>query len=122
VELKTDVAGLKTDVAGLKTDVAGLKTDVAGLKTDVAGLKTDVAELKTDVAGLKDEQHRQGLMLEDLQGNVQRVLEALTPVLKKGERVDAHDAALERQAEDLAVTKSALRAHISDDKLHRRRP
>jgi hypothetical protein len=102
-------------VKTLCADVLVLKEDVAGLKTDVAGLKTDVAELKV-------EQHRQGLMLEDLQGNVQRILEALTPVLKKGERVDAHEVALERQADDLAITKSALRAHVSDDTLHRRRP
>ena len=73
------------------------------------------------LAAQGEEQHRLGLMLEDLQGNMQRVLEVLTPVLKKGERVEAHEAALERQADDLAITKSALRAHISDDTLHPRR-
>ena len=73
-ELKTDVGVLKADVAELKTDVAGLKTDVAGLKTDVAGLKTEMAEVKV-------EQHRQGIMLEELRDNVNLIVEGLSPLL-----------------------------------------
>ena len=59
-----------------------LKADVAELKTDVAGLKTEMTEVKV-------EQHRQGIMLEELRDNVNLIVEGLSPLLQKSESMGA---------------------------------
>ena len=96
----------------LKADVAELKTDVAGLKTDVAGLKTEMTEVKV-------EQHRQGIMLEELRDNVNLIVEGLSPLLQKSESMGAVDERLDENSEEISVVKTALKSHINNSDIHR---
>jgi len=116
--LRTDVDGLRTDVDGLRTDVNGLRTDVDGLRTDVNGLRTDVDGLRTDVNGLREEVRWNGVVTEDIQANVRRILEVVTPAIQKTELVDQHSQTLDTLQTDVTVTQQVLKAHIADKDRH----
>jgi chromosome segregation ATPase len=131
-ELKTDVSQLKTDVSQLKTDVSELKTDVSQLKTDVSQLKTDVSQLKTDVSqlkhtqeemntrlqGVETEQHRQGLIQEDMQKDLRTIAQAVTPLLKNSTKTQTIEDQLRDQKDQIEVTQIALRDHFADPLAH----
>ena len=104
----------------LKTDVAGLKTDVAGLKTDVAGLKTDVAGLKTDMSSVKGEQHRQGILMEEMRDNINLIVEAISPLLRKSEGMDELNENIAENQAQITIVKSTLRSHMENKNIHRK--
>ena len=105
-------------VQGLVQDVTVLKQDVAVLKQDVALLKQDVSELKTDMTNLKHEVHRQGLIQEDMQKDVKTILQAVTPLIQKCEKIDPLKEQTQAQKEELSVVKEAVRLHITDTNIH----
>ena len=85
----------------------------------VLELKSDVAVLKSDVSCLKSEQHRQGLILEDMQCNVRTIVQALSPLLRNSEKTQALVDGQHEQNERIDVTQEVLRTHIGDKNIHR---
>ena len=84
----------------------------------IRSLKTDVAGLKTDVAGLKTEQHRQGLLMEEMCDNIKLITEALSPLPYKGEKITRLEEKVVDQADQIKVTQWSLQKHIQDKKIH----
>ena len=97
-----------------------LKTDVAGLKTDVAGLKTDVAGLKTDMSSVKGEQHRQGILMEEMRDNINLIVEAISPLLRKSEGMDELNENIAENQAQITIVKSTLRSHMENKNIHRK--
>ena len=85
----------------------------------IVEMKSNVAELKSDVAELKTEQHRQGLILEDVQSNMRTIAQAISPLLAKSEKIDRLETHQVAQRDEIEVTQAVLREHIRSAKVHR---
>ena len=68
-------AMMKQEIVKLIDEGIDNNQTIKELKTDVAGLKTEMTEVKV-------EQHRQGIMLEELRDNVNLIVEGFSPVLQ----------------------------------------
>lgn len=78
----------------------------------IRGLKTAMTEVKV-------EQHRQGIMLEELRDNVNLIVEGLSPLLQKSESMEAIGERLEENSDEISVVKTALKSHINNADIHR---
>jgi chromosome segregation ATPase len=85
----------------------------------ILSLKTDVSELKTDVRSLKEEQHRQGILLEDMSDNINLLVEAVSPLLKKSEDMGDLNEKVEDSQDQISIVKTTLKSHIQNKKLHK---
>ena len=90
------------------------------LKTDVAGLKTDVAGLKTDMSSVKGEQHRQGILMEEMRDNINLIVEAISPLLRKSEGMDELNENIAENQAQITIVKSTLRSHMENKNIHRK--
>ena len=81
-------------------------------------LKSDGAVLKSDVSCLKSEQHRQGLILEDLQSNVRTIVHALSPLLRNSEKTQALVDGQHELKDRIDVTQEVLRTHKKDNRTY----
>ena len=82
-------------------------------------LKTDVAGLKTDMLNVKEEQHRQGIMMEELRDNVNLIVEGISPLLKKSESMEELTEKLDKNNDQIAIVETSLKSHIKNKNIHR---
>ncbi|MGH7237480.1 MAG: hypothetical protein ACREGF_03015 [Candidatus Saccharimonadales bacterium] len=83
----------------------------AVIREEIDPLKTDVTELKTDVADLKTEQRRQGVLLEDMDDNLQTALENLSDNLKIKSQVSDHEERITNIGASQDILKSTIKLH-----------
>jgi len=77
------------------------------------------------ILGLKDEQrrqgdqlHRQGVILEDMQGQIQMIAEAFTPMLTSFEEMPKIKSTLKSHKQEISMTQQALKLHMKDPHAH----
>ena len=102
----------------LKSDVKTLKSDVKTLKSDVKTLKSDVKTLKSDMSCVKHEQHKQGLILEDMQDNIRLLVEGVSPLLQKSSAMESIDQKILRNRDEITIVKAGLKSHMADTDAH----
>ena len=77
-----------------------------------------ITSTRDDVHEGKEELHRIGLLQEDMQMTMRQILDAVTPLAKKGDLVDCHGQSIDDLREDAAITKQVLKQHIADRRIH----
>ena len=126
IDRNPTILGLKSDVTELKSDVAELKSDVTELKSNFAAFKIEQhsqgAELHRQGAELHrqgNELHRLGLLFEDMQSDIRTIAQAVSPFIAKVEKIDALETNQGTQRDQIEVTQTVLREHISNPRAHR---
>jgi uncharacterized protein YoxC len=89
-EVEEDVAEIQEDVEEITEDVEGIQEDIEGISEDIDEIQEDVDEIQEDVEDITEEVEEdetrkttQKVTLEQLTGDIQRVLADLEQ-LKKG--------------------------------------
>ena len=99
-ELKAEIAGVKTE---LKAEIAGvrteLKADFAGLKTEFADLKTEFADVKVDMERVREDASRTRMLVEEQNKKTDVVLDGLTSLYGRQERVESDVTELKQTME-----------------------
>ena len=88
------------------------------LKSDVKTLKSDVKTLKSDMSCVKHEQHKQGLILEDMQDNIRLLVEGVSPLLQKSSAMESIDQKISNNRDEIIIVKSGLQSHMADTDAH----
>ena len=89
-------------------------------------LKSDFAAFKIELHRQGNEQHRQGnelhrlgLLFEDMQSNIRTIAQAVSPFIAKAEKIDSLETNQGTQRDQIEVTQTVLREHISNPRAHR---
>ena len=92
---------------------------VIQLKLDVAQNTKDISKNTKDIGLIKREVHRQGLIQEDMQKDLKTVVQAITPLLEKYQKIDKLEDQMGEQKEGLAIVRDVVGLHIADTTIHR---
>jgi len=92
---------------------------IQGLKAGQKRQGNDIHVLKDEQRRLADEQHRQGVILEDIQSQVETIAEAVTPLLRNSEEIPRLKNTLESHSQEITMTQHTLKHHIKDPDAHR---
>ena len=78
----------KSEIHGFKSEVHDLKSEIHGLKSEMHGVKSEVHGLKSEVHGIKSEVHRLGVLIEEQNARNRIVLDGLTSLFHRQDRVE----------------------------------
>jgi len=67
---------------------------------------------------IREDHARQGILMEALSSDVQKILEVVTDSNEKLEKIDVHERRLDSHDESIDLTQKALRKHITNNKIH----
>ena len=63
---------------------------------------------------VKEEQHRQGIMMEELRDNVNLIVEGISPLLKKSESMEELTEKLDENNDQIAIVETSLKSHFKN--------
>ena len=63
---------------------------------------------------VKEEQHRQGIMMEELRDNVNLIVEGISPLLKKSESMEELTEKLDKNNDQIAIVETSLKSHFKN--------
>lgn len=96
-ELKADISGLRSEmndaVEELKTDISKLRSDmndaVGELKGEITELRGEMQQMRSDIHKISSELHRVALLVEEQNARNKVVLDGLTSLFARQERVES---------------------------------
>ena len=74
-----------------KQDTLDIADDAIDSNTNVSTFRSDLKTLKSDMSIVKHELRRQGLIIEEMQGNIHILVEGLLPLLQKSSSMKIDD-------------------------------
>jgi hypothetical protein len=83
------------------------------------GKNSVIQVLKDEQQRQGTEQHRQGVLLEDIQSQIQMIAEAVTPLLRSSEEMPEIKSTITSHRQDITITQQALNNHIKDPNAHK---
>ena len=91
-ELKESISGLRME---FKADFHGVKSEIHELRSEIHGMKSDIDGVKSELHGVKSELHRVALLVEEQNARNIFVLDGLTGLYGRQDRVESKTDAVE---------------------------
>ncbi len=95
-EVKSEIHGLKSEIHEVKSEIHGLKSEIHEVKSEIHGLKSEIHDVKSEgqstkaaIYSLKAEMHRVALLVEEQNAKNNIVLDGLTSLFHRQERVES---------------------------------
>lgn len=110
-EFKSEMSGLKTEFGDFKsevrTEINGLKSEINDLKSDVGGLHIKLHSVDAKIYGLQSEVHKLAVLIEEQNARNIIVLDGLTGLFGRQERVETRVDSFEKLLLDLKGSKAS---------------
>lgn len=102
-EMKAGFRNVDSKIEQVHSDVARVGSDVAQVRSEVAQVRSDVARLSSEVAQVTSEIARVGLLVEEQNSRNRIVMEGLTGLFQRQDRVELKVDEVESMVQSIAA-------------------
>lgn len=99
-EVKSDIHAVRSEIidmkSELKSEIHGFRSEIDGIKSDIQVIKSDIQSMKSEIKEIKSSVHRIELLVEEQNNRNKIVIDGLTQLFSRQDRLENNFAELKR--------------------------